>query len=161
MLTREYFVNGTTSEKVAEEGLKLYGKCMDDHACDRTLYLYPDGSMNVLEGNDMPAKESHAICIASYGANDGDYLDAAYEQIEDAIMSSIPEEEQQKIRDYMEAHNCGIEAFKACQPELFAEHDKAARENAVTCERERLEERVSGIKKELDHTCEKHKCHCR
>ena len=101
MLTKEYFVNGTTAEKVAEEGLKLYGKCMDDHTCDRALYLYPDGSMNVLEGDGMPAKESRAICIASYGADDGDYLDAAYEQIEEAIMSSIPEVEQQKIQDYM------------------------------------------------------------
>lgn len=161
MLTKEYFVNGTTAEKVTEEGLKLYGKCMDDHTCDRALYLYPDGSMNVLEGDGMPAKESRAICIASYGADDGDYLDAAYEQIEEAIMSSIPEVEQHKIQDYMETHNCGIEAFKVYQPELFAEHDKAAREDAIACEREHLEEKISGVKKELDRACKKHTCHCR
>ena len=77
----EYFVNGTTPEKVVEEGLKLAREYLDDMNHDSALYLYPDGDMRVLESaigsNEWPDPECRALCIASYSPNDGTYMDAA------------------------------------------------------------------------------------
>ena len=156
-MANEYFVNGTIPEKVEEEGLRLYRKCMSDAEndklhCDRALYLYPDGSMNVIEGDEWPDPELRALCIASYSPSDADYMSTAFEKIVDSIMADISKEEQQKILDYVEANGCSIDAFKVCQPELFEQYDNDAREEALNFEREKLEKTVSDIEDALNDT---------
>lgn len=152
----EYFVNGTTPEKVVEEGLKLAREYLDDMNHDSALYLYPDGDMRVLVSatgsNEWPDPECRALCIASYSPNDGTYMDAAFEDIEASMEIDISKEEYQEILDYAENNGVGIEAYKVCQPELFKMYDDEAREEALDVEREKLEEIVSDLAKTLNYT---------
>lgn len=155
---KKYFVNGTTPEKVVEEGLKVFEQCMDysneARGLNLSLYLYPDGFMRTMEsaGREWPDPESRALCIVSYSPEDGNYREAAFEQIEDSIMNDISETEQQEILDYIEDNGVGIEAYKVCQPELFKMYDNDAREEALDRERDKLEETVSDLAKTLNYT---------
>ena len=156
-MKNEYFVNGTTPEKVVEEGLKVFEQCMDysneDRGLNLSLYLYPDGSMGTMEsaGREWPDPK-RALCIVSYGPEDGNYMDAAFEEIEDSIMEDISEKEQQEILDYIEDNGVGIEAYKLCQPELFEQYDNDARAEALDFEREKLEKTVADLATTLNYT---------
>ena len=157
-MKNEYFVNGTTPEKVVEEGLKVFEQCMDysneDRGLNLSLYLYPDGSMGTMEsaGREWPDPKYRALCIVSYGPEDGNYMDAAFEEIEDSIMEDISEKEQQEILDYIEDNGVGIEAYKVCQPELFEQYDNDARAEALDFEREKLEKTVADLATTLNYT---------